>query len=85
MDFAPNYSTHSTASIRRGIKSLQNQIDEHAYKILYPEKVYTDWDKYSDVSKSGRIAHWKKEIRNFQTQINASNEELEKRGENNDN
>ena len=70
----------STSSIRKGIASFQERIQEHEHKIKHPEEYYSDWDVVSDKIKNGRLAHWKKEITNFQSSIEERMQILKERG-----
>lgn len=71
----------STASIQKGIASFRERIQEHDYKIKHPEEFYPDWGFVSEKIKSGRIAHWKKEISNFQGSIEERIQILKERGD----
>ncbi len=70
----------STASIRKGIASFRERIQEHEHKIKHPEAFYSDWDTVPDKIKGGRLAHWKKEIANFQSSIEERVQILKERG-----
>ena len=67
-------------SLKRGIRSYNEAIEEHKDKIANPETYYDDWDVVSDKVRRGRIKHWEKEIRNFERSIAEREDELKRRG-----
>lgn len=56
-------------ALRKGIKSLEKQIENHNKKITNPEGHYLDWNNVSPEIRRGRLRHWKKEISNFEKSI----------------
>lgn len=75
-----NLENQTSNQLRKGIRSLQKEIDEHLVKIKEPWKIYADWYERPD-KQAGRIGHWLHEIKNFNESIQNCVKELEKRGE----
>lgn len=69
----------SEASLKRGIQSLKKQIAAHKKKLESPEKLYPEWDTFSEQRQNGLRRHWEKEIRMFEGSIKNREEELKKR------
>ena len=70
----------SETAIRKGIRSLENEISKHASKIADPLTNCEGWDSKGEEEKAGLIRHWQKEISNFEESIQNRKEELRKRG-----
>lgn len=70
-----------SSSLRKGIRSLTKQIEEHEEKIRDPENHYEGWDSLSKGKQAGVVKHWKKEIAVFKESVNYRIYELKKRGE----
>ena len=73
--------TQSTASIKKGIRSLKSHIERHQRKIKNPALYDANWSSKSEREKVGLIKHWEKEIRNSTESIERRIAELRKRGE----
>lgn len=73
--------TQSTASIKKGIRSLKSHIERHQRKIKNPALYDANWSSKSEREKVGLIKHWEKEIRNSTESIERRIAELKKRGE----
>ena len=71
----------SVASIRRGIKSLEENIVYHRHKIAEPWKYDKEWSTYPEYHQKGLIRHWEHEIKVSEQNIKNREEELRKRGE----
>ena len=71
----------TSAQLRKGIRSLNKDLELHLDKIENPEKYCTDWNFKDEREKIGLIKHWRHEIKNFAESIQNRIEELEKRGE----
>ena len=71
----------SVTSIKRGMRSLQKEIELHKSKISNPSKHILEWDTYSERKKNGLIKHWNKEIVNLRKSIENRIVELKERGE----
>lgn len=67
--------------LRKGIRSLNKEIELHLAKINNPEKFCKDWNLRDERAKKGLIRHWKKEIEDTKEAIQNRIEELKKRGE----
>ena len=78
---SPNFDKQRTAGVRKSIRNLTKRVDEHRMKIDSPESIYPNWDTFTDAEKEGYREHWKKEISEFQKQIEQAKAELRKRGE----
>ncbi len=71
----------SATSIKRGMRSLQKEIELHKSKIANPPKYIPEWDTYPERRKNGLIKHWNKEIVNLHNSIENRIAELKERGE----
>lgn len=71
----------STASLKKGIKSLEERIAVHKQKIEHPEVYAERWAEMDERAKKGTLRHWKKEIEDFQESIENRKNELKKRGD----
>jgi hypothetical protein len=69
-------------NLKKGIKSLENKIVRHEYKIQHPAEFYDDWDQVPDVVQQGRLDHWKKEMETFKIGISNRKAELKRREKN---
>ncbi|MBR4903822.1 MAG: hypothetical protein IKZ53_04060 [Selenomonadaceae bacterium] len=67
--------------LRKGIRSLKKEIEEHLLKIENPEENCKDWNLRDERAKKGLIRHWNHEIKKFSESIQNRIDELEKRGE----
>lgn len=74
----------SSNSIKRSIRKLKKRIFEHQDKISNPERYSEDWSKLSVERKEKRLEYWRTEIAEFEKSIQRRIDELEKRGENDD-
>ncbi|MCD7757518.1 MAG: hypothetical protein LUH45_05030, partial [Clostridiales bacterium] len=74
-------ANQKTASIKRAIRKYEKRIAEHEDKINNPEDYYPDWDSFDERYQEGLKRHWRKEIRNFEQSIQNRKDELERRGE----
>ena len=54
----------------KAIRSYEKQIELHQRKINNPKEYVKDWESKSERYKLGLINYWKKEITNFENQIN---------------
>lgn len=70
--------------LMKSIKSWQANIEQHKKKLANPAEFDVDWDSKSAEQKAGLIKHWQKEIRNFESNVRAAEDELKKRGHNDD-
>lgn len=64
----------------KSINSWKANIDLHKEKIANPAKYDAGWTSKTEEQKAGLIKHWRKEIRNFETNVDDANAELIKRG-----
>ena len=71
----------SVSELRKGIKSFEDLIELHNYKIANPAEYYADWNDVPEKIQKGRIKHWEKEKRTFKESIQNREEELKRRGE----
>lgn len=67
--------------LRKGIRSLNKDLELHLKKIEHPEKYCVDWHLRNDRAKIGLIKHWLHEIKNFKESIQNRVDELNRRGE----
>ncbi|MBR6711679.1 MAG: hypothetical protein IKI76_01625 [Selenomonadaceae bacterium] len=67
--------------LRKGIRSLNRDLELHLKKIENPEDYCYDWHLKDEREKAGLIKHWLHEIKNFSESIRNRINELEKRGE----
>ena len=74
----------SSTSLKRGIRSLNKEVELHKEKLKNPQNYDEDWKNRSEKEKAGLLRHWRKEISNQEESINNRIEELRKRGENYD-
>ena len=74
----------SSTSLKRGIRSLNKEVELHKEKLKNPQNYDEDWKNRSEREKAGLLRHWRKEISNQEESINNRIEELRKRGENYD-
>lgn len=80
--FAEETLKKQTANqLRRGIRSLNKDLELHLKKIENPEEFFSDWNSKDERAKTGLIKHWQHEIKNFAESIQNRIDELEKRGE----
>lgn len=68
----------SIHSIKKGIKSLNDRIEEHKRKIEHPEEL-PYWGRLSDYEKRYNKEHWKNEIEEFKISIKNREEEIKRR------
>ena len=66
------------AQLRKGIRKLQELIKMHQYKINNPDKVWKDWDTFSEARKASEIRKWRREIVAFENSIRNREERLKK-------
>ena len=71
----------SVASLRKGIRSLEEAIEFHKENIANPKRKWKDWDTFTEARKAREIHHWEKEIENFKESIENRKNELLRRGE----
>lgn len=71
----------NSKQLQKSIASWQKKLDIHKDKVEHPERYDADWDSKSDTLKDGLLKHWRKEIRNFETNIKDGTDELKKRGD----
>ena len=71
----------SSASLKKGIRSLEERIADHKQKIESPETFTEQWETMDERVKKGLLRHWKKEIEDFQEAVDNRIEELKKRGD----
>jgi len=74
-------SKQNTKQLRKSIASWTEKAELHKAKIANPEKYDAEWDSKADDHKAGLINHWKKELRNFETNIKDAEAEIDKRGQ----
>lgn len=67
--------------LRKGIRSLNKDLELHLKKIENPDKYCSDWNSKDERTKVGLIKHWLHEIKTFSKSIQNRVDELEKRGE----
>lgn len=65
--------------LEKGITSYKKQIKIHIDKMKRPKKYYKDWDSKSTRFKKGCYKHWRKEIENFEKNLNDNIQELKRR------
>lgn len=65
--------------IEKSIRNLNKQIEKHKEKIEHPELIYPEWGTYNEIQQEGFKKHWKKEITNFEIQIERRKREIERR------
>ena len=70
-----------TSSIKKGIRSLSQNVELHQKKIAHPERYDADWNNKTENQKKGLLEHWQQEIDSFQASIERRVTELKKRGE----
>ena len=76
-----NLENQTPNQLRKGIRSLNKDLELHLKKIETPENYCSDWNLKDEREKNGLIKHWLHEIKNFTESIQNRVEELEKRGE----
>lgn len=54
-------------------------LEKHKEKIEHPELIYPEWGTYNEIQQEGFKKHWKKEITNFEIQIERRKREIERR------
>ena len=74
-------SNQKTSSLKKGLVSFEEQIQEHRKKIANPEKYVDGWADKDPREQKGLLKHWNKEISNFEESVANRIEELKKRGE----
>ena len=77
--FAANYTRQTEKQLEKSLKSHQDNIREHQFKINNPTKFYAKWETMTQIERDGRLQQWEKEIKNFQNQVSKIEEELNKR------
>lgn len=70
-----------SGSLKRAIRKYERRIAEHQDKIEHPERHCPDWESFDERVKEGLKKHWQKEIRNFEENIRAREDELKQRGD----
>jgi len=76
-----NIEKLSNRELKKSIDSWQKKAKEHKEYIQNPYPHCPDWDSYDPRRQEGLKKHWRKEIRNFENDIQAATEELKKRGD----
>ena len=76
-----NLKNQTPNQLRKGIRSLNKDLELHLKKIEHPENYCSDWNAKDEQGKNGLIRHWLHEIKTFSESIQNRVEELEKRGE----
>ena len=71
----------SSTSLRKGIRSLNKEVEIHKEKLKNPQNYDANWENKTEKQKEGLLKHWLKEINNQEESINNRIEELRKRGE----
>ena len=71
----------SSTSLRKGIRSLNKEVEIHKEKLKNPKNYDENWENKTEKQKEGLLKHWRKEINNHEESINNRIEELRKRGE----
>ena len=74
----PNQSSNA---LRKGMRNLEKEIEEHRDKLKNPQKYEANWGAMNEKARNGLLKHWNKEINNFYESIENRIEELKKRGE----
>jgi len=69
----------SSRELKKSIESWSKRVEEHRGFIADPTDHCPDWDSYNSQKQAGLRQHWEKEIRNFNADIQAALEELERR------
>jgi len=60
--FMKNYEKCSDNELKKGIRSLQKQIDFHLDKIANPRNYIKDWDNLDIREREGTLKKWQKDI-----------------------
>ena len=76
-----NLQNQTPAQLRKGIRSLNRDLELHLKKIENPSDYCSDWNSKNERAKAGLIKHWLHEIRIFAESIQNRVDELGKRGE----
>jgi len=66
--------------LKKSISTWTQRLKEHEEYIRNPYPHCPDWDTYDSRQQEGLKKHWRKEIQNFENDIQAATEELKKRG-----
>lgn len=66
--------------LKKSISSWESAIDIHSKKIANPAAYDSWWETKTDEQRNGLINHWKKEMNNFQNNIDEAKAEIKKRG-----
>mgnify|MGYP003571421879 CR=1 FL=1 len=61
---------------KKGIRSLNKQIEKHKDKINNPEKYVKDWESLSQEKKMWNIDYWEKEIKRYEKNIEKIKKEI---------
>lgn len=65
--------------LNKGIRNLNQTLEEHRQKVKNPSMYDSDWNKHSEAHRKGLLKHWQKEIANFEESIRNREVELERR------
>ena len=79
--FAEKLENQTPAQLRKGIRSLNKDLELHLKKIENPAIYCNNWNSKDERGKNGLIKHWRHEVKTFAESIQNRVEELEKRGE----
>ena len=71
----------NSKQLKKSIASWQENLELHQDKIKHPAQYDDAWNDKSDTLREGLLNHWRKEIKNFESNIKDATEELKKRGE----
>lgn len=63
----------------KSVSSWKKNVELHKDKIEHPERYDTGWESKTEKQKQGLIKHWEKEIKNFKSNIDDAEAELEAR------
>ena len=70
----------NSKQLKKSIASWQENLELHQDKIKHPAQYDDAWNDKSDTLREGLLNHWRKEIKNFESNIKDATEELKKRG-----
>ena len=76
-----NLQNQTPNQLRKGIRSLNKDLELHLKKIEHPEEYCVDWHSRDERAKIGLIKHWFHEIKTFKESIQSRVCELNRRGE----
>ena len=63
------FNRQTDKQLLKSIRSIEKELEKHKNKVISPMCYVSDWDKRNTYYRIGIVEKWKKEIKNFETEI----------------